>query len=652
MLPLDDDHRALADAAAAFARRAAPLAATREQFADHGAGARPGFWPALLRQGLHSLHLPERYGGGGAGLAELAVVVEQFGRHLFPGPYLPTVLASAVVASLPDERLVDDLLAAFADGATGALVTGDGLAATREGDGWVVDGVSAPVLGLPGRRRRHRPRSGDGDGELSLWFRLTAAPPATVRSMTASTSTRSVGRLDAHRSPGRAGRRPAAAPDADLVDLLVNSLVRGGGQRDRGLVPGDRGGLRARDQFGRAGRQLPGGPAQGGADAGALGVACAAAWDAARAADASPPTSSGSRPPRRRSPRSRPPSTQRWSASACSAGSGSPGSTTRTCTGAGRSASPRRSAPRTSGRRRLGEAALRHRARLLLRRRADAAGAAGPGRAVLDEVLDAARRRDPVGGLGAGARRRPAGARLAGRAWSRRTTRALRAGRRPGGAGGDRRGVRPPRTDAGPTMVSASGCCPPCSRTAPPEQQERFVPPTLRGEIVWCQLFSEPGAGSDLAGLSTRAARSTVAGAHRPEGLELAGARGRLGVCLARTDPDAPKHRGLSYFLIDMRAPGVDVRPLRQATGLWSSTRSSSTTCSCPTTASSPGPVTAGSSPHHAVQRATEHGRHAGPRLGEPGQAADRRARRTRPAATRRSGCSAATPPGRCRWPR
>ncbi|MDN5796928.1 MAG: acyl-CoA dehydrogenase [Intrasporangium sp.] len=100
------------------------------------------------------------------------------------------------------------------------------------------------------------------------------------------------------------------------------------------------------------------------------------------------------------------------------------------------------------------------------------------------------------------------------------------------------------------------------------EQKERFVRPSLRGDITWCQLFSEPGAGSDLAALTTRAEK--VDGGWRINGQKVwtSGARAAdYGILLARTDPTVAKHKGLGYFLLDTAAPGVDIRPLREITG-------------------------------------------------------------------------------------
>ena len=115
------------------------------------------------------------------------------------------------------------------------------------------------------------------------------------------------------------------------------------------------------------------------------------------------------------------------------------------------------------------------------------------------------------------------------------------------------------------------------------EQKQRWLRPLWTGEEVWCQLFSEPGAGSDLAGLATRAVRvkgeSEGGTARRAEGggqsWRVSGQKvwtsiahaARWGLLLARTDPDVPKHAGLTYFGLDMTGPGVEVRPLRQLTG-------------------------------------------------------------------------------------
>jgi len=120
-----------------------------------------------------------------------------------------------------------------------------------------------------------------------------------------------------------------------------------------------------------------------------------------------------------------------------------------------------------------------------------------------------------------------------------------------------------------PDIVIAGWALPTILEHGTDAQRERFVTPSLLGDLVWCQLFSEPGAGSDLASLRTRAER--VEGGWRLTGQKVwnsVAERADWGICLARTDPDVPKHRGITYFLVDMRdSPGIEVRPLREITG-------------------------------------------------------------------------------------
>jgi len=105
-------------------------------------------------------------------------------------------------------------------------------------------------------------------------------------------------------------------------------------------------------------------------------------------------------------------------------------------------------------------------------------------------------------------------------------------------------------------------------RFGTPEQQQQHLRPTLDATRVWCQLFSEPGAGSDLAGLSTRAVRDGDRYIINGQKVWCSGGRySDWGILMARTDSEARKHEGISFFLLPMDLPGVEIRPLRQMTG-------------------------------------------------------------------------------------
>ncbi|MFI0355365.1 acyl-CoA dehydrogenase [Actinomadura sp. 9N407] len=551
---LTQEHRDLRDAVRAFASRHV-TAQTVRAAVDAGQDAVPPFWKPLAEQGLLGLHLPERAGGGGFGLVELAVVTEELGRVLTPGPFLPTTLAGAVLNRASDHGAGHSpYLEGLAEGTTiGAVgLRPGGLTLTRKGDRIAVNGAYEPVLGGQIADLFVLPTS-DGDG--TSWIVLPREAVRVVNMLSHDPT-----------------RRPAQVT-ADDVTVPEDAVLTGLGDQDvldlaAVLFAAEASGLadwctttaaeyaKVREQFGRPIGQFQGVKHRSARMLARAEQARACAWDAARAQE---------------------PGTDPGEASLAAAVAGA------TSVEAGFAVA--KDCINTLGG--IGFT-WEHDAGLYLRRaqtlRILLGPTAGWRRRVAKLTLDGVRRelgvdlppeaetiRAEVRAELEPAKTLTGAARTTYLAEHGYTAPHLPA---PWGKGADavaqlviaeelrEAALRPYDMIIGnwvvPTLIEhgATGI------------HERFLPATLRGDLIWCQLFSEPGAGSDLAGLSTRAEK--VEGGWKISGQKVWTSMARTadwGILLARTDPSAPKHKGLSYFLLDMSTPGIDIRPLRELTG-------------------------------------------------------------------------------------
>ncbi|MET8217314.1 acyl-CoA dehydrogenase [Streptomyces hirsutus] len=543
---LTQEHRDLRDAVRAFANRHITEDTLRSA-ADADKETLPDHWSGLADQGLLGLHLPEEAGGAGYGLVELAVVTEELGRATAPGPFLPTTLASAVLHAAGHRTHLAALAAGTAVGAVG-LAPGT-LALTRAVDGTatltgtselVVGGHLADLFVLPA-----------ADGGRTTWLVL---PRATVE----TTDVRS---HDLTRRSSRVTARSVPVPAADLLDLdaqrpldLAATLfaAEASGIADR-CVTTAADHARVREQFGRPVGQFQGVKHRCARMLAHAEQARACAWDAARAGD---------------DPREAALAAAVAGAVAVEAAFVTAKDCVQVLGGIGFTwehdahlALRRAQTLRVA----LGPTAVWHRrvARLALDGTRRSLGVELPpeAEAVREDIraelraaaaLDGTERLTHLADHGYTAPHLPA----------------------PWGKGADpvtQLVIAEELEAAGLTpvdMIIGGWVVPTLIAHGNDAQRERFLAPSLRGDIVWCQLFSEPGAGSDLAGLTTRAEKTD--GGWRVTGQKVWTSMARdahWGVLLARTDTTVPKHKGISYFLLDMTSPGLDIRPLRQITG-------------------------------------------------------------------------------------
>ena len=539
-LAITDEHRDLADAAIGQLTRIDSRAAARASL-DGGPNNPDAVWSAAAGLGWNGLAVAEEHGGSGFGLGELAIVLEAQGHELCPGPFLPTVAASLVIDRCAPDSLRAQLLPGLSDGSTvGAL----GLAGSViVGSDLAVSGESPAVLGAP-------------DADVLV---ITAGEDVVVVDANGEGVTvTALPGLDTTRSIGTVALRNVTVPE----DRVLRGAARRARTVFRILAAAEAVGIswaclemardyaKVREQFGR-----PIGTFQAVKHhlANMLVDAeqtTAATWDAARADDLD----------------------SAWFAAAVGAAHAI---RTQIC-------NAQMNIQLHGG---VGYT-WEHDAHLYLRRaRTLAALTADTGDPLID-IVDAQRAGMahgssftlPAEAEGYRTQAREAVAELRALPAAQQRDFLVESGYlvphwpKPWGRAADVveqlvieeefRSVEVPDMGITGWVILT------IAQAGSDEQRERWVEPTLRGEIKWCQLFSEPGAGSDAAGVRTAGKR--VDGGWRVTGQKVWTSLARecqWGLATVRTDPDAPKHAGVTMMAIDMNADGVQVKPLREITG-------------------------------------------------------------------------------------
>ncbi len=553
-LGLTPEHLELAAAVRGWAQRNCPPDVVRAAVDAEDSGAqhyRASVAPSLAAQGLFGLHLPEEAGGQGFGLPELAVALEETGRALLPGAYLATVLSSAVLAeAAATGSPLGKMLTKLADGSvTGTVALGTGLSAQPGPDGGLtLTGESGPVLAGP-LADLVVTAAETPDGEA--WVLLDAA--------------------DLEMTPLEAVdlARPLASLRADGATVSADRILRGLDRTSVTSLAAILFGAEAcgiadwavqtaadyakiRHQFGRPIGQFQAVKHRCARMLTGAEQAAATVWDAVRT----------------------PPGPDREFAAAVTA-----------VTALDAAVDAANDCIQTLGG--IGYT-WEHDAHLYYRRALSLRALLGPSASWRERVAAMAmsgqmrppRVELPDGDAEFRASVRAELADIAKVTGSERTARLAAGGwvlphlPKPWGRAAKPleqlvidEEMRAAEVRAHNLAIGA-WVVPALIQYGTAEQQQRFLPATLRMDYLWCQLFSEPGAGSDLAGLQTKAERAD--GGWRITGQKIwtsLAKQAAWGICIARTDPAAPRHDGISYFLVDMSSQGIDVRPLREITG-------------------------------------------------------------------------------------
>jgi alkylation response protein AidB-like acyl-CoA dehydrogenase len=549
-IAITSEHQDLADSVRSLVARVAPsevLHAALETPIDNP----PPYWQAAAEQGLPGVHLAESVGGQGFGVLELAVVLAEFGYGAVPGPFVPSAIASALISAHdPDAKVLNDLASGTA---VAAYALDSGLTATRHGAGEEALVIRGEVRAVPAAGEASLlvlPVAIDGGEE---WVVLRA-DQLEIEPVTSVDPLRPVAHVRANAID--------VGDDAVLSNLrvvvaraLISTLLSAeavGVARWATDTASEY--AKIREQFGRPIGQFQAIKHKCAEMIADTERATAAVWDAARAIDeASEHIGFAAAVAATLAPAAAQRCTQD-----CIQVHGGIGFTWEHDAG-------------VYYRRALILAASFGRASEYPQKVVDAATTIGMRAIDIDLDPDTEKLRGDIRSEVAALKEMDREQRTVALAeggwvlpylptpWGRASnpveqiiiSQEFASGR-----------VKRPQVGIAAWVI------PSIVAFGTEEQKQRFLPPTFRGEMIWCQLFSEPGAGSDLAGLSTKATR--VDGGWRISGQKIwttAAQFSQWGALLARTDPSAPKHNGITYFLLDMKSEGVTVKPLRELTG-------------------------------------------------------------------------------------